>query len=527
MAAARFNEAVTLIAAGQPQPLRRFFMDHKEMLSERADTKLTLGIRRRYQCFLPYDPKEAPVDDFAGLAGATLLIAATLLSKESAVHEIIAGGGRPDDKARMVKREDAAGRVLYSYGECTALHVCDNAVVCRKLLAAGASRTAKTACGKTPLEAAQARLATVKSHGLEYWATALAARIQAEIDFEKDASRQDAARKEGARLDATRNDMDRRRSLVRDLTRNSPVSAHTISVLAEHNVCTEPELRGMGKDDLRALGICVGDCLAITRFFATPQPPSPPKPAAPSAPPPPPVVLPLSPAAIERVLSTHGEQERTLPPLLGLMKTTLPLFASAATAFSEHIGAIDEAISSAVDFGHERLAARSDRYGLTADEISAICLYTMEFDDSNVAAALAAAVASTDRKAAQAFYPYLRLLLSGLLKLPRVAATLYRGVLDDGPTTYVKDTTLIWWNIVSCCRAENVLRHSRFASATSPRTGFRIETKSAVDISPYSVQMDDGEFVLLPGASFRVAGIDKGASLVVSLIEGPSKLLQG
>ena len=66
---------------------------------------------------------------------------------------------------------------------------------------------------------------------------------------------------------------------------------------------------------------------------------------------------------------------------------------------------------------------------LTEDEIAAIYLYTAQWTSGvSLFTALNNALRTEDRNAVRPFFPYLRLLLGGLRKLPVVNRPVFRGV---------------------------------------------------------------------------------------------------
>ena len=69
---------------------------------------------------------------------------------------------------------------------------------------------------------------------------------------------------------------------------------------------------------------------------------------------------------------------------------------------------------------------------LTHDEAGAIYLYTMEFQGSvSLYTVINAVLRSAERGKVKPYGPFLRLLLGGLEKLPRITAVLHRGVPAD------------------------------------------------------------------------------------------------
>ena len=116
----------------------------------------------------------------------------------------------------------------------------------------------------------------------------------------------------------------------------------------------------------------------------------------------------------------------------------------------------------------------------------------------------------TDVDGAKAFLPYLKLLLTGLNKLPLVRAKVYRGIKSDVHEVYnqLKNKVFTWWAFSSTTpqkyQAEIYLHGSE-------RTLFAIDAMG-VDISAFSSFPDEQEVLLLPGTRLTVESgvVDEG-----------------
>ena len=83
---------------------------------------------------------------------------------------------------------------------------------------------------------------------------------------------------------------------------------------------------------------------------------------------------------------------------------------------------------------------------LTADEAAAIHLYTQESPFYSI---LNRSLRERDRSKIKAFLPFLRLMMSGLHKIPIVAQTVYRGVRKDLTSSFKKGKSMVWWSFSS------------------------------------------------------------------------------
>lgn len=163
--------------------------------------------------------------------------------------------------------------------------------------------------------------------------------------------------------------------------------------------------------------------------------------------------------------------------------------------------------------------------GLTQDESAAIMLYTMGWEplDECLYFVLNATLRSADRQKLKPWFLYLRLFLSGLLRLPPVHDVVHRGIKMDLSKEYQMGETIIWWGFSSCTMALNVLQSEQFLGKTGTRTMFTIQCKSGRDIRNHSYFSSEDEVLLLAATQFKVTGyLDQGDLHVIQLKEEPS-----
>jgi len=136
---------------------------------------------------------------------------------------------------------------------------------------------------------------------------------------------------------------------------------------------------------------------------------------------------------------------------------------------------------------------------LTLDESAAIRLYTMT---PSVYKQLNAALRTENRNELEKWFPYLRLLITALNKLPSLpTTTVYRGVADDISFNFDEDKSVQrWWSINSCSTDLKVIEHFLGGSGTF----FIIETSYGKNISEYSAKRDEKEIILMPGTRVRL-----------------------
>ena len=128
---------------------------------------------------------------------------------------------------------------------------------------------------------------------------------------------------------------------------------------------------------------------------------------------------------------------------------------------------------------------------------------------------------------------FLKLLVSGLHKIPPSALTLYRGVaksLSQLPQKFEKGKSVVWWAVTSTASHVSVLENPQFMGKSGARCLFTVSAVCARDIQRYSAMgSSEREYVLPPGTCLVVQDIlDAGAGLtIVQLAEDSTmKLLK-
>ena len=139
-----------------------------------------------------------------------------------------------------------------------------------------------------------------------------------------------------------------------------------------------------------------------------------------------------------------------------------------------------------------------DSDGLTWDESAAIYLYTMS---TPVFSYLNRTLREENRRALKPWFPFLKLFLTGLNKVPSSQVTVWRAVAGDIGYSIIIDheKTYIWWSINSSSTALNVVQN--FLGETG--TLFSINAINAKKIDKYSAFPDEKEVILPPGVNVR------------------------
>ncbi len=134
---------------------------------------------------------------------------------------------------------------------------------------------------------------------------------------------------------------------------------------------------------------------------------------------------------------------------------------------------------------------------LTRDESAAIYLYTMS--GKSFFSSLNTALRAANRQLLQPWFPFLKIFITALEKLPSIKATIWRGVNYDATLRFVENDTDTWWCINSCSRNINIVKPFLGENGTL----FAIEAIHGKDISMLSANPDEQEVILLPGTRVR------------------------
>ena len=213
--------------------------------------------------------------------------------------------------------------------------------------------------------------------------------------------------------------------------------------------------------------------------------------------------------AILRISDVGDESLEFLQPIFGFAD-------SPAVALEKAVKELASIAPNVESYAHSaKKSFQSPHNGLTSDEAAAIRLYTMEWDlkEQSLYRRLNHALRSKQgrQQNIQLWYPYLRLLVSGLSRLPAIEKTVFRGIKEHLAVGYDKDKTIVWWGFSSCTTSMSVLQADEFFGSTGRRTMFIIECKTARDIQNYSVFTNEDEVLLLPGTQFKVVScLDQG-----------------
>jgi hypothetical protein len=168
-----------------------------------------------------------------------------------------------------------------------------------------------------------------------------------------------------------------------------------------------------------------------------------------------------------------------------------------------HIIQLDRYIQNA-----KRNCNKSGFYGLTDHELAAIYLYTIEWNEGssqNLYFIFNNALCSGNRSEKKHWSPYLKLLVTALMKFPPIKINVWRSLKEDVSKDYPKDKRFTWPSVTSCSRDVNEAIEY-FRNSNGQNTLFNISVINGKNISDYSQSPREQEVVLLPGVRFRVTG---------------------
>ena len=156
-----------------------------------------------------------------------------------------------------------------------------------------------------------------------------------------------------------------------------------------------------------------------------------------------------------------------------------------------------------------------DDNGLSRDEIAAVHLYTQENlvrpqEDGppNIYWPMNRALRMLHFDVVRAFWLYIMLLQSALLKIPPAKDALYRGLRNPQPPILQSDLNVqiadrsayVWWAFTSTTTDESVARN--FCGSTGDRVLYTVTKGTARNVREYSAIPTDAELLLPAGTAF-------------------------
>jgi hypothetical protein len=161
--------------------------------------------------------------------------------------------------------------------------------------------------------------------------------------------------------------------------------------------------------------------------------------------------------------------------------------------------------------------------GLTQDESASIFIFTMEWepDETCLYRVLNETLRSEDRNKLKPWFPYLKLFLTALYKLPSFEGLVWRNVKVDVSENYQQGHTGTWWGVTSTTTNSEIFESDNIADKHGKRTLFLIECKHGKCIKSHSMFRKEMEIILMPGFHFEILNkLDLGdGSFMVNIKE--------
>lgn len=196
-------------------------------------------------------------------------------------------------------------------------------------------------------------------------------------------------------------------------------------------------------------------------------------------------------------LSINGYENNSIVSLMQAIRTVSHLF--------ERIeDCVDEAL----------MNCRNPPEGLSSDESAAIYLYSMQLPTGpSLYTLLNQLLRAENRNESIPWFPYLKLFLTALQKLPSIKEYVWRGVPGiNFSSKYPKGMKFPWSGVSSCTTDIGVLKSKTLLGNSGPRTLFSIECFNGKSIKKHSRFPSEQEVLLMPGSYFEVVGILPGGA---------------
>jgi len=158
---------------------------------------------------------------------------------------------------------------------------------------------------------------------------------------------------------------------------------------------------------------------------------------------------------------------------------------------------------------------------LSFDSVAALHMYTLESQprETSLYFRMNSVLQSQDREAAEAFMPFIKLLMHSLILLPPFIGTVWRAINLDVTTEYIKNQEVVFSAFTSC--ATDLSAIGNFFDGKKARTLINIQGSHGHDIRNYSAFSKESEILFFPNSRFKVVDVLKAGELlyIVQLVE--------
>ncbi len=198
-----------------------------------------------------------------------------------------------------------------------------------------------------------------------------------------------------------------------------------------------------------------------------------------------------------RFLDADEELLKPYEPLSGYADGPIVSLEKSVANLPIQIPRIDEMVQTALE------STKNPVDSLTHDEKAAIFLYTME-NSPSFCSELNKTLRAEDRNKIKPWFPYLKLIMTALSKIPSTCRTIWRVVKEDLQENYKKGEKITWWAFASCTSSIEIYQDQHFIDTSCKCTLFSIECSSGKGIRHYSRYPLEEEILLLPGTRLEV-----------------------
>jgi hypothetical protein len=232
---------------------------------------------------------------------------------------------------------------------------------------------------------------------------------------------------------------------------------------------------------------------------------------------------------LSRIGDVINEPRETPLAIIGLLDKNPFSFDKDVRASLQSVEGIDVIFNSCSKFAKN--LDPSKKLGLSYDEVATINLYTYQGAPGNSPFnVINNALRDKNRSKLRPLFPFLRLLLQALGKLPKHKGLIFRGIPRLSEDCKGKES--VQWGFSSCSNSFDQM--AIFLGETGERTMFAIISDSAKDIANFSSFPVEEEVLIPPCVTFKVNNKklvttkDPGLWLVhLEEVSSPAKLIDG
>jgi hypothetical protein len=165
------------------------------------------------------------------------------------------------------------------------------------------------------------------------------------------------------------------------------------------------------------------------------------------------------------------------------------------------------------------------KLGLSRDGIGAIRLYTMKFAFYSIVNFY---MRQADRELVVAFFPFIRLIMLELAKLPRYeGALLFRGIKGDFGKKFIAGKRFVEWAFVSCSTNPEVVLNSKtffHGGSSDPVALLYFECNNLLagtSITMFSQYPKEDEILMVPGFTYHIDNVELDANILRVNVRAP------